>query len=110
MKRINIAKIMSVIATGLCVYACYHMFFETANEAAAIGCMFFGIFLGLVSYCFCGLVNAIVTPFSLAKWGFFFGPFPMNLVNVVALFIFGIFAVLVLPAYPVFRRARELGY
>ena len=109
MKKINIAKVLSQIATALCVFGFYNVFLETSMAGAGAACIVLGVPLGLVSYCFCGLVSAIGTPFSWAKWGFFFGPFPVNLLNVVALFLAGIFFVIAVPAVPVFRRATQLG-
>ena len=109
MKRINIAKILSAIATAMGCVALYFSF--SGQEAPAFVILSYVLvpLLAIVSYCLCGFFKAICTPFSAAKWGFFIAPFPINLCMVLALFLAGLLSVIYLPAIPVFKRAAELG-
>ena len=109
MKRILIAKIISLVAT---VMSCIVFFFLiTGREIVpAVGaCLVFAPMLALVSYCFCGFLKAIGTPFSAAKWGFVMAPFHVNLFAVLIMFILGLLAVCYIPVIPVFKRATEWG-
>ena len=110
MKRITIAKILSLVGSVLGGMALYYIFSEgNAPEFMSIG-MFLAPLLAFVSYCMCGFFKALGTPFSWAKWGFVIAPFPANLLAVVLLFLLGMLSVAFLPAAPVFKRAAELGY
>ena len=110
MKRITIAKVLSLAASVMGAIALYTMFLGKEDAGAlAVMTMFLSPMLALVSYCLCGFFKALGTPFSAAKWGFLIAPFPFSLVAVVVLFIAGCLSVVYIPVIPVFKRAAELG-
>ena len=109
MKRITIAKILSLVGTALGCIGFFNLV-TGAEITKLIGmCFFFAPMLALVSYCFCGFMKALGLPFSAAKWGFLVAPFPANLAAVLILFVLGILAVCFFPVVAVFKRAAELG-
>ena len=109
MKRISIAKIIAAAATVMAGVSIFCLASGASDSMLMSAGLVLAPMLAIVAYCLCGFFKALGTPFSLAKWGFLFAPFPMNLLAVVILFLVGLLSVAFIPMIPVFKRASELG-
>lgn len=105
MNRYKIAKILSLVATVMCVVGVYGLFTEPEGTLATI--CYIGVLLTLVTYCICGLGEAFKICFSFARKGLRDYIFPYNLCQAVIFFCLGVLLLMFVPVFPVFRAAAK---
>lgn len=66
-----------------------------------------GLFLSLCAYCLGGLLAAIKSSLSIAKWGWLVAPFPYSLATLVFSFVFSLIAFFLMPIIPIRKAYKE---
>ena len=105
MKKYQIAQFIAIGATALSIIG---FIILLAGGNSNIGWMFltFGLGVGIVSYCFGGLLTALKMALGIAKWGILAG-LPTCLVLVPFTAVLSILAFMFLPIIPVRKACME---
>ena len=85
-------------------------FFNVINEAQSgiwAVMLVLGILLSVCAYCLGGLLTAIKSSLSIAKWGWFVVPFPYDLATFPVAFIVSMFVLFLAPIIPIRKACKE---
>lgn len=95
--RLKIAKVIAIVATVISVLGFILMVAGKSN--GTIWCI--GIMIGIASYIFGGLIEALKMIWKIGITGFIVMPFPTNIAAGTATIIVGLFVACSLPIIPI---------
>lgn len=104
--RYTYAQYIAVPAT---VLSCLGFYQVMGNGTSIIWALMLilGLILSLCAYCLGGLLRAIKSSLSIAKWGWLLVPFPYCLATLPFAFLFAMIAFFLMPIIPIRKAYKE---
>lgn len=104
--RYTYAQYIALPATILSCLGFFNVINEAESGIWAI-MLVLGILLSLCSYCLGGLLTAIKSALSIAKWGWIVVPFPYDLATFPIAFIISMLVLFLAPIIPIRKAYKD---
>ena len=103
--RYTYAQYLALPATVLSCLGFYHVIGQGPAIWALVALL--GMALTFCAYCLGGLLTAVRSSLSIAKWGWLVVPFPYDLATFAAAFIFSLIVFFLVPIIPIRKAYKE---
>ena len=104
LKRLKVAQWIAGVGT-ICAVVGFGLMFSGSEIGAIL--VPIALLLGVISYLFGGLLNAIKMAGKIMKWGLLVAPFPACIMTLMISFVIGIMSLFFLPIIPIRKAYNE---